>query len=243
VPNPSPIAPPRRLGPSPWLWMVLACLGLLASGAIRISQERRFENAARSVETPPFPMRDLPTELGPWRMLGEEEYLGEETLQVAGCSDYMMRTYIDDRTGVALKVLVAFGPAELVFGHSPTVCFPAFGFEKAAGPKRRLIHRGTTGDEARDVPVDALVYSKADGGADALVEVLYTFRHADQWAPDAAETRKQFKHRPAMFKVQVERPISPAETGADHSPSEDFLAELIPMIESRLAAESSAAAG
>ena len=235
-PTPEAAAPGRRLGPSPWPWMALACLALGASGALRVSQEQRFADAARSVEVPPFAMRALPERIGPWQML-EEQVLSEDTLQVAGCSDYMARTYVDDRTGVALSVLVAFGPAERVFGHAPTVCFPAFGYAKAAGPRRQVVRCSAPegGDRAREVPFDALVYTKPDGGTDALIEVYYSFRHADRWAPDAAATRKQFRHRPAMFKVQAERPVNPGEAEAGDGPIEEFLADLVPAIERRLA--------
>lgn len=230
--------------PSPWVWMILACLLLAASGAIRISQEQRFHIAAAAVETPPFPMKDLPEVLGHWRMQGEEQKLAEETIEVAGCSDYMARSYVDDRTGVALSVLVAFGPAERVFPHPPTVCFPSFGYTAATGAQSHVVEASSQANESDDaletadgpVRFESVVYSKPTGGGAELVEVYYSFRHAGQWSPHASNTQKQFRHQPAMFKVQVQRPIAPREAGAQNSPIEDFLAELVPEIERRLAA-------
>ena len=234
----------RRPGPRPWRWAAIACLMLGASGLVRIAQEQQFAEAAETAEAAPFPMRSLPAEIGSWRMVGEERTLPEETLQIAGCSDYISRQYIDDRIGVTLLVLVAFGPAERVFGHSPLACFPAVGYERVAGPRRRMVAAGSdTLPDEDGAPFDALVYSRPNGGAADLVEVYYSFRHAGLWSPTAASTSKQFRHRPAMFKIQVERPIVPGEVAAEQeSPTEEFLAALVPIIERRLAEASAPAA-
>ena len=219
----------------------MACLMLAASGAIRVDQERRFATAADDASTPPFSMRSLPEKLGNWRMQGKEGRLPKETIQIAGCSDYMTRVYVDDTTGVALTVLVAFGPAERVFGHAPTICFPAFGYNLVGGPWRRQVAVETSGDGPSSVGFDALAYSKAAGGVNEMKEVYYSFRHDGRWSPGAEQTRQYFRHRPAMFKVQVERPIVPGEVGAEGSPSESFLKQLIPEIERRLASPSAEA--
>ena len=225
--------PARRFGPSPWNWMILACAIIAISGAIRVNQESQFADAAHAAETSPFPIRDLPRDLGDhWKMYGDEQYLEEETLQIAGCSDYLFRTYVDNRTGVTLTVLVAFGPAERIFPHSPIVCFPANGYQRRGGPWRRIIRS----DDTEPAGFNALVYGKSGGGVDELREVYYSFRHDGQWSPDAEQTRQQFRHRPAMFKIQVERPIVPGEAGSKNSPIEDFIAALLPEIEQRLAA-------
>ena len=194
----------RRLGPSPWPWMIVACALVAASGFVRINQERQFADAARSVETAPFSMRDLPKELGEhWIMDGDEQILDAKTQQIAGCSDYMCRTYIDDRTGVRLTVLVAFGPADRVFYHSPVECFPANGFQHRGGPWRRGVAIANTDRESesgRKVPFAALAYGKSGGGLESLTEVYYSFWHDQRWSPYAEKTSKLFRHRPAMFK-------------------------------------------
>lgn len=226
-PSLSPPKPRPALARRPLLWMVPACLAMATSGAVRSYQERQFDQAARSVERPPFEIDGLPERFGPWQMEAEQE-LGEETLQVAGSTGHMARTYIDERTGVLLSALVVFGPAEQVFGHSPLICFPAFGYDLARAPRLSTIETAVG-----PVPVRHAIYSKPAGGTTEYQEVFYTFRHAGRWSPDAEATRKQFRHRPAMFKVQVQRPVAPTE-GSD-SPSEEFLAELIVAIERRLA--------
>ncbi|QDV39617.1 exosortase-associated EpsI family protein [Tautonia plasticadhaerens] len=238
--------PDRRLGPSPWPWMILACAIVAASGAIRVNQESAFADAARSAEVAPFRMADLPPRLGEhWEQIGEDQILEEETLQIAGCADYVLRNYIDNRTGVALTVLVAFGPADRVFPHSPIVCFPANGFQSRGGPWRRQVDvGGSSPDGDRKVGFSALVYGKPGGGVEELREVYYSYWHDGTWSPD--QSQNLFRHRPAMFKIQVERPVVPGEARGDGSPIEGFLQDLVPEVERRYAAsqvETTAGAG
>lgn len=230
-PDPAPKANP--LGPSPWTWMILACVVIAGSGLIRVNQERAFADAARSAEQSPFPIRDLPRELGShWKMVGDERNLDAETLQIAGCSDYLYRQYVDSRTGVTLTVLVSFGPAMQVFPHSPIVCYPANGYSKRAGPVQRSVKVGDDGPGDRAV-FSVLAYDRPGGGLEDLKEVYYTYWHDGQWDPDASETKRRFYHRPAMFKIQVERPITSDEINAG-SPIEEFVAALVPEINRRI---------
>ncbi|RUL84916.1 exosortase-associated EpsI family protein [Tautonia sociabilis] len=245
--SPSPAstsAPGRRLGPSPWLWMILGCALVAASGAVRVNQELQFADASRAAETPPFPMRDLPRTVGGhWEMVGEELELPPETQQIAGCSDYMYRAYEDDRTGVAVRVLVAFGPASLVYPHTPQVCFPANGYQHRGGPWRRVIisddasaaDPGSSSADPLRFPFHVLTFGKATGGLENLQEVYYSFWHDGTWSPTAEATERLFRHRPAMIKIQVERPIIPGEKAGDaDGPIEDFLRGLVPEIQRRL---------
>ena len=168
-------------------------------------------------------------------MKGEEQVLPEETLQIAGCSDYIARTYINKQTGVTLSVLVAFGPAERVFGHSPVVCFPAFGYQLEASAERRNLPVDTTERRSSRAPTDALIYSKPNGGTDELVEVYYSFRHDGQWSPDASST-PQAVPAPSGDVQSAGRAadLSPTRPVPPGGPIEEFLAAMIGAIERRL---------
>ena len=196
-------------------------------------------------------MTDLPAQLGPknpgeadpddpsqwrWQQIGEDQVLEEETLQIAGCTDYMYRNYIDNSTGVALTVLVSFGVADRIYPHSPLVCFPANGFQPRGGPWQRTIEfEGASPEEQEAASFKALVYGKPSGGYEELREVYYSFWHDGRWQAD--QPQNLFRHRPAMFKIQVERPIIPGEARGEGSrPIEGFLRDLIPEIERRYAA-------
>ena len=220
---------PRRFS---WTWPIAAILLVGASGMVRAWQDFRIEEAAESVRQAPFPLSEISKSLGPWRAFGEDRVLEAEILEIAGASDYLNRVYVDERTGQVLSVLVVFGPAEEIVGHSPAVCYPAVGYEPSAVEK----------DAPLDVPGEpdpvlrSCIYTQGQGATLDLQEVYWSFRHEGVWTPTSNGTRKTFRSHPAMFKVQVERFVGPAETRGANNPSEELLKLLIPEIEAKIAA-------
>ncbi|MEW4571261.1 exosortase-associated EpsI family protein [Tautonia sp. JC769] len=231
----------RPLGSSPWIWMIVGCALVAASGVVRLRQEQLFADASLSVKQSPFPLRSLPTVLGGhWEMIQEEE-LEAETQQIAGCSDYMYRFYANTHTGVTLKVLVAFGPATQVFPHAPDVCFPSQGFQLSGNARRVNVPVESAQAASPDdpggstiVPFRAMTFSRPNAEREELIESHYSFWHDGRWDPDAKETRRKFQHRPAMFKVQVDRTTSLREQEASQSASEEFVAALIAELNHRI---------
>ncbi len=233
----------RSLGPSPWIWMIVGCVLVAASGVVRIRQEQLFADASLSVKQSPFPLRDLPTSLGGhWEMIKEEE-LEAETQQIAGCSDYMYRFYANNHTGVTLKVLVAFGPATQVFPHSPDICFPAQGYQATGKTRRVNVPVKTAGatsspeDESEvstTVPFRAMIFTRPEAGREEYIESYFSFWHDGRWDPDANETKRKFQHRPAMFKIQVDRGISSRERDVAQSASEEFVTALVTELNQRI---------
>jgi len=67
-------------------------------------------------------------------------------------------------------------------------------------------------------------------------EVYYAFRHNDRWTPYPQRYWKEFRHRPSMFKVQVQRPVPVSERREVSNPTEQFLSLLIAQIEEHIAA-------
>jgi hypothetical protein len=212
--------------------MVGACLLLAGSGAVRLWQEYRYEAAFENARTPLFPLKELPLELGSWVCLDGDQTIDAATLKIAGSTDYLFRQYMDETTGVALRVLVVYGPAEQVFAHSADVCFPATGYSLAER------------DGTRVIPLDkparfaSAVYVKPP----ERTECLWSFWHDGIWSNDASQTKKQFKHHPDMFKVQVERLVAPVENRSQNNPSEDFLSKLLPVLQERIEASRKPAA-
>lgn len=232
--QPVPVAR-RPLGPSPWIWMIVGCVLVAASGLVRVRQEQLFADASLSVKESPFPLRDLPTSLGGhWEMIQEEE-LEAETQQIAGCSDYMYRFYANTHTGVMLKVLVAFGPATQVFPHSPDICFPSQGYQ-ATGKTRQVpvAVNSSESEVSPTVPFRAMTFSRPNAGREEYIESHFSYWHDGRWDPDAKDTKQKFQHRPAMFKVQVDRTISSSERDASQSASEEFVAALVTELNQRI---------
>jgi hypothetical protein len=186
-------------------------------------------------EAQPFPLKDLPGILGDgeWQVQeGGEAKLDPEIARVAGCTDSLIRTYRNPTTGVSVTALILFGPGKDIVGHSPEICYPAAGYQKAAEASSRTI------------PLDSLpaaefrseVFIRAEDKRKWRQEVYHSFRHGNRWSSDAKRFWKEFRHHPSMFKVQVVRPVAEKEQRTVNNPTEQFLALLIPEIETRNAA-------
>ena len=210
-------------------YLAVAAVQLIASGVVRAWQDHRLAVAARDATVAPIRLAYLPARLGAWKAIGSDITMDTKTIQIAGCSDYVTRMYADERTGVVVTALVAYGPAEKIVGHTPAVCYPAVGYERESGPEDRTIVA-----DGRPARLRTFVFIKPDALAKERVHVYAAFRHAGRWTPDSSGSRKRFRHEPGMFKIQVQRRLGPGERCDPGNPIEQFSAALINEIELEL---------
>ena len=225
---------------APWVWATLACLLLGTSGVIRTVQDLRHIEETNYVETCPFPLKDLPQKLGAWRMKeGGEQKLDPLTMRITGGTDHIIRTYVDELTGVSLGVLVLFGPAEPVVPHIPEVCYPANGYSGAQDTLFRAIPYGPKDSQGHSPEAffRSSVYVKSSGLSVHREEAYYSFRLEGKWSPDAGG-RKFPRRNPGALKLQIQRMVLPGENREQDNPTEQFLSVLIPEIEQRIASAS-----
>jgi hypothetical protein len=229
------------------LWAVLACLLLGSSAVVRGVQERRHLDEASYLETCPFPLKEIPTTLGVWKLLpdGERE-LDRRTMRITGGTDHILRTYVDDLTGVRLVVLVLFGPAQPVTPHTPEICYPANGFGSAQDSMIRSIDYSSKDASGKTVKGEALfrsaIYEKPGGRMTLREGVYHSFRLQGQWSPDIGASRKFPRRNPGVFKVQIHRMVAEGERRGDKTlidPIEQFLSLLVPEIEREISAADS----
>ncbi|MBX6312817.1 MAG: exosortase-associated EpsI family protein [Isosphaeraceae bacterium] len=249
--------PPQEITPLPpqpegqarlaglWARVILALMLLGTAAAIRFWQGRRVDQALRAGRIAPFPLAELPKELGPWS--GKEVTLDPRIARATGAVDLWTREYIDGRTGVAVSALVLYGPATEVYGHIPSLCYPTAGYTGIAGPETRVLKVAGV-----HVPFDAQVFAKGEGGQADWQEVYFTWHYGDRWAPDRFGNWKQVQRIPGLLKIQVARRVSPGEVRDPNelrdpgerrqfvNPIEDFLSRLIPEVQRRLAASAAA---
>ena len=215
---------------TPWVWALIGCLTLGASGIVRAVQESRHREEKSYKETCPFSLTSLPTKLGGWRLVpGGEKSLDELTTRITGSTSHIIRNYVDDLTGVSLVVLILFGPAEPVLPHTPEVCYPATGYKLADDAANRLI-KANDGTEAL---FRSAVYAKPGGRTMLREEAYHSFRLEGRWSPDVGAGRKFPRRNPGLFKVQISRRVAEGERRDKDEPIEQFLKLLIPEIEQR----------
>jgi hypothetical protein len=132
---------------------------------------------------------------------------------------------------VSVTALILFGPGKTLAGHTPEICYPSAGYRMVADPSLRTIASGP--GPAAEFHTE--VFARDREQRSWREEVYYSFRHGDRWSPHAQRYWKAFRHHPAMFKVQVQRPVLANERRDVNNPTEDFLALLMPEIERHIA--------
>lgn len=225
-------AKPARRGVAPALCLAAVAALLGSSGAVRLWQDRRLAAAAVLADEAPIRLADLPARIGGWESVGPDMTLDTKTVEIAGCSDYVTRAYVDRRTGAAVTAMVAYGPATKIVYHSPAVCYPAVGFTREKGPDDRVIRP----EGSAPAVLRSFVFNRSDALSRERYGVYAGFRHAGKWTPDSADSRKRFRHEPGMFKVQIQRRLGAAEPCVAGDPIETFAAELIAELDRQLAA-------
>jgi hypothetical protein len=218
---------------SPLKWMAVTCTLLAISGGSRAWRDWQFTAHSDEQSTSPFALSEIPNVLGDWSMVpGSATTLDPETAQIAGSSDHIIRHYTRSKSGETVSILVLYGLATRVFGHTPEACYPSAGF---AVERPMTEHKLTSPGSPKSATYSAGVYSNQKQAT--ISEVVYSFRHAGEWTPEAASRWKRFRSYPGMFKIQIERHVnvSAVEAPIENSPSVELLGELMQEVETRLA--------
>jgi Protein of unknown function (DUF3485) len=220
-----------KIPASPWAWMVVTCVLLGISGGIRFWRDRHFQIHAEESRTCPISLKDLPKTLGSWHAIeGSDVRLDPEVAQVAGSSDHLARTYRDEKSGELVAVLVLYGLAHQVFGHTPEVCYLAAGYHGVVGPIDRQLHMEGLIDPVR---FRTAIFTKRVGGIGQYAEIYHSFLFNGQWLPEAASRYKLFRYYPGIFRILLQRDVAALST--EDSPTESLFKELVREINSRVA--------
>ena len=231
-PNDAPVKGFSSVQPSSpraiWIRVILACTLLVGSGLLRAEQLRRVEKLLEEGKHSPFSLKDLPTELGPWK--GEDTELDPRIAAGTGSVDHVFRRYVNQLTGTAVDVIVLYGPSTHMFIHAPERCYPAAGYTLGDGPDAQAIPLG----EGRNAPFRSMVYLKGTEARPERQEVYYSWRYRNQWSPDVGN-HKEFERIPGMYKVHLARAVTDHERREIDNPCRQLLTILVPEIERRAA--------
>ena len=213
------------------IWSVAASLLLVGSGVVRAVQSGRYAGEKSYLVECPFPLESIPKVVDGWHVLkGSETVLDPLTTRITGSTDHIIRTYVDEATGVLLSVLVLFGPAEPVMPHTPQVCYPSSGFQ-STGETLDLDVKIDDGEVAK---FRSSIFAKSGGRSILRQGVYHSFFLDGTWSP-AISTRKFPRKNPGIFKVQIQRRVADGEKRDGSEPIEDFIKKLLPVLDKMIA--------
>jgi hypothetical protein len=216
-----------------WHWIALVCLLLGASGAYRYVRDWQFYSVEKENERAPFPLTEIPENLGSWRAIeGSESVLEPEIAQVAGANDHLIRTYVDGKTGETAVVMILHGLAYRVWPHSPAACYPSQGFATVTPSRDRNLPITVPGSSTPALFLEQH-FSKSSAGQVDYRVVYHSFLNSGHWRFDVGKDWKSFRYHPGMFKVQVQRSVG-TNRNMDENAIEDLLAQIVKEIDRRL---------
>ena len=125
--------------------------------------------------------------------------------RIAGSSDSIERTYINEKSGERVVVLILYGLATIVWPHAPDACYPAVGFRQLIAPVDVPVEISGSNIQAL-FRVQTFAKINANQAEDCR-EVAHSFRNAGRWGIDWLKDWKSFRYHPGMFKVQVQPQI------------------------------------
>jgi len=228
-----PSRPPARFE---WRWIALICMLLVISGVARHGRDWQFQSLSRVSEVPPFALSEFPKELGSWHVAeGSETTLEPDIARVAGASDHLIRTYVDEKSGESAVVMILYGLAFRVWPHVPDVCYPASGFKLVPPSDDFDIQIPGTTTKARFRMQN---FAKFKAGERDYREVYHSFRNAGEWGIDMAKNWKIFRCHPGMFKVQVQHQGSSSGEKRENDSVEQLLGLIVREIDRRVAEKS-----
>jgi len=227
---------------SPWRWMILACVLLGLSGGWRAWRDYQFAKLNIESKDCPFSLDDLPKSLGAWESVDEAEAkLDPEIAKIAGSTEHIIRTYVESGSGEKVQVLLLYGLAQDVFGHTPEVCYPASGGQSASRPTEKNID--VLPELSKPAHFRSQIYMQhVAPGSDRYTEVFYSFRHGGDWKPDMAGDWKTFRYQPGMFKIQTSRQVSAGAANPnalDPKITDSLVKEIVRAVERRIASSDS----
>lgn len=221
----------------------MVCLFMGASTLLRVWQDRRYvtgRDAASSVAM--FPLKQIPKDFDVWKAReGGKSTLDPEIARIAGSVDSLVRVYENKETGVFVTLLILYGAAEQVSGHTPDVCYPAIGYGPAEDSNEVPVTKTTRDAQSAESGTTSLGVFKSQvfsrkGDEASREEVYHAFRQNGRWVPSVEGTWKTLSSDPSLLKVQVQRRVAEREQRHLDNPTERFLARLIPEIEARITA-------
>jgi hypothetical protein len=231
--NSKPRAPVLRGIPSNWRWLFLVAVLIGVSGGVRWWRDWQFQSLAKESEVPPFSLGQFPEALGNWHAIrGSETTLEPEIARIAGASNHLIRTYVDEKTGDSAVVMIIYGLAAIVWPHTPDACYPSQGFGSIMPSRDRDFELAVPGAATKALFREQH-FIKTKAGQVDYRRVYHSFRHAGRWGLDMAKNWKSFRYHPGMFKVQVQRQVTSSDR-TDETSVQELLVQIVQEIENRL---------
>ena len=171
-------------------------------------------------------LAQVPRVVGDWQ--GTDQELDARTIAVSELTGYVMRRYVNQRTGAAISMLLVCGKPGPTTQHTPEVCYVGAGFTATAAP----VHASIDTKESALGDFWLAHYTKGSPAPEAL-RIYWAWNATGTWQA-AARPRFDFAHHAALYKLYVVRQLPKADEPLADDPAAHFLEIFLPVLQHAL---------
>lgn len=158
--------------------------------------------------------------------VSDQEMKAQE-FAIAELDGYVMRRFVERRTGRMLTVLVVCGKSGPVASHTPDVCYGGSGYSQSGETKTWENPTGPKGKfEVRD-------FVKANVANPSSLRVFLAWSSDGEWAAPAYP-RVTFAGKPFLYKIYVVRDTQKIDEPLENDPAAELIKDLMPRLQQAL---------
>jgi EpsI family protein len=164
----------RAKSPGSTRWGLLVAASLIL--VLQASASRMLKIDEKNIGIPG--LHDLPWQVGPWKASAEQS-MGPEVTAYLRPDEYILRDYVDQRSGGSIGLFVAyFKSLQNTYGpHSPKICLPGSGWLVSSSKVVNI----TVPRRAEAIPVNQFIMEQGN----QHIVVLYWYQNdRDVWADE-----------------------------------------------------------
>jgi hypothetical protein len=169
-------------------------------------------------------LREVPQDFGAWQ--GKDSSFDERTLELADMAGYVMRTYVNRRSGQSVQVLLTCGPPGPTSVHTPDICYRGAGFELKGTATH---HTESIPGSSAPVELWTAEFRKTQGPFPEQLRIYWTWSAAGQWSAPWYP-RWHFAGQAALYKLYVIRHTLRLGGPSRDEVCMEFLHEFLPRV-------------
>jgi len=206
-------------------WPFLTILvAVLLSGVVHGLWTNRW-GEAQAIKAATAKLVKVPMIVGDWE--GHARELSAQELAAAEVDGYLLRRYVNHRTGSVVSLLIVCGRPGPVSVHLPEVCYSGGGYQQVGTTTRY----SSPSDPSAEFKV--VVLRKQSVTAPDTLRVLYAWGAGGNWtAPE--RPRVAFAWNAALYKMYVIRELVKADEAITDDPATDFIQAILPEVQQAL---------
>jgi hypothetical protein len=209
--------------------LILIVVLTLASGVLQGRIRHRW-GPSQSMLAAAEKLAEVPGQCGHWRLESSQE-MEPGTVQMLECTGYLCRSYVNERTGELVSMVLTLGPAGPISVHTPEICYSSQNY-KTRDQRQRVAIADAHATELGQFWT--LGFRSKPPRADVL-RVYYAWSTGSEWtAPDAP--RFAFVGWPYLYKLQLSCNQAPGADVARGDACRRFLQDLLPAVKPYLLA-------